>query len=272
MILTCPECSARYLVDPKALLPNGRVVRCAKCKHSWRESAPDQEIPQVAAAEAEGPANPPARPETDAGQPPPEPPTDDSPGAEEDDFALKRPPRQKRPRPIPKGSNLPALQDHKHQDSLWGWYGLAAFIAIIVSSFMFFQPTISEVWPPSKKLYRAMGMDESRPTHSGNSKKAEPAIPLEKLFRIEDTIPSKVIDGEVITLKVEGKIVGLSDETRRLPLLKIALKDDQGATVREWTFKSSAATISPDEIVPFYTSLPNPPETATSISVTFAEN
>jgi predicted Zn finger-like uncharacterized protein len=41
MIVTCPECSTRYLVDPRALGATGRVVRCASCSHTWHQAAPD---------------------------------------------------------------------------------------------------------------------------------------------------------------------------------------------------------------------------------------
>ena len=34
MILTCPDCSSRFMVDAKAL-GDGREVRCAKCHHEW---------------------------------------------------------------------------------------------------------------------------------------------------------------------------------------------------------------------------------------------
>jgi predicted Zn finger-like uncharacterized protein len=44
MIVTCPSCSSRYIVDPKALGPTGRMVRCASCKHTWMQ-APATDMP-----------------------------------------------------------------------------------------------------------------------------------------------------------------------------------------------------------------------------------
>jgi predicted Zn finger-like uncharacterized protein len=40
MILSCPSCSSRFLVDPRAIGPMGRQVRCGKCKHEWQATAP----------------------------------------------------------------------------------------------------------------------------------------------------------------------------------------------------------------------------------------
>jgi predicted Zn finger-like uncharacterized protein len=37
MQVTCPNCRARYAVDPLAIGPTGRTVQCARCSHRWFE-------------------------------------------------------------------------------------------------------------------------------------------------------------------------------------------------------------------------------------------
>jgi predicted Zn finger-like uncharacterized protein len=50
MILTCPACAARYRLADDAIPPEGRIVRCASCQHSWHEKpAPPAPAPAPAA-------------------------------------------------------------------------------------------------------------------------------------------------------------------------------------------------------------------------------
>jgi predicted Zn finger-like uncharacterized protein len=39
MQVTCPNCGARYLVNPLAIGPGGRTVECARCHERWFEKA-----------------------------------------------------------------------------------------------------------------------------------------------------------------------------------------------------------------------------------------
>jgi predicted Zn finger-like uncharacterized protein len=41
MIVTCSKCQKRYIVDPRSLGSPGRRVRCANCRHTWFEAAPE---------------------------------------------------------------------------------------------------------------------------------------------------------------------------------------------------------------------------------------
>ena len=61
MQVICPNCGARYAVDPLAIGPVGRIVQCARCSHRWlqtvaaakanaaREAAEPAPVPENAA-------------------------------------------------------------------------------------------------------------------------------------------------------------------------------------------------------------------------------
>ena len=39
MLLTCPSCNSKYLLNSADLKPNGRTVQCVKCDHKWFQEA-----------------------------------------------------------------------------------------------------------------------------------------------------------------------------------------------------------------------------------------
>jgi predicted Zn finger-like uncharacterized protein len=55
MIITCPDCATRYHLDPVALTPAGRTVRCASCGHRWQARPPADAPMLVEAVQAPAP-------------------------------------------------------------------------------------------------------------------------------------------------------------------------------------------------------------------------
>jgi predicted Zn finger-like uncharacterized protein len=93
MLIVCPSCATSYMIDPAAVGPAGRTVRCARCKATWIAGEP-KSAPDVAAAvdtviaegETQSPApahaEPPPLPAAAAPQPEPAP-------VAADDFGAK---------------------------------------------------------------------------------------------------------------------------------------------------------------------------------------
>lgn len=48
MLIVCPSCATSYMIDPPALPPAGRTVRCARCKATWFAGGP-KTVPDVTA-------------------------------------------------------------------------------------------------------------------------------------------------------------------------------------------------------------------------------
>ncbi|MEO6092304.1 MAG: zinc-ribbon domain-containing protein [Novosphingobium sp.] len=60
MITICPACSTRYDVPDDSIGPEGRTLRCAKCRESWFQEGPEGLVEPVpdAAAQAPPPSDP----------------------------------------------------------------------------------------------------------------------------------------------------------------------------------------------------------------------
>jgi predicted Zn finger-like uncharacterized protein len=163
MILSCPACSTRYLVDSAALGPDGREVRCAKCGHQWFQKPSDE--PQ--------PTNlPPLEPEIRS-------------------MPESEPGFAESPLPFP-GANLPGFpRPAPRRASAVAWLVLLLLIGAFVGSFLA-RNQIVAAWPPAARLFDTLGVPATSTLGAGIDLRNVTSARQE-----EDGTPVLVIQGEV---------------------------------------------------------------------------
>lgn len=119
MILTCPACATRYLVDPADLGRGGRHVRCARCGHVWLQNAPSEA---------------PERIDLTAPEPTPPPPAEG---------------------PV----HLPAvLSAPRERAVLAGWAAFVLALLLLLAGLYAFRHPITTAWPATARLYDALSL------------------------------------------------------------------------------------------------------------------
>lgn len=128
MILECPNCQNRYLVDPRAIGESGRSVRCAKCKHKWfAEPAPE------------------------------------SPAPDADVISMQDlPEKGLEPQPIPEGSSVPAFPVEYLPVPKWlPFAAMMSAVVFLALAVIYFRPLIEQHMPVAHKAYQLLGMYDS---------------------------------------------------------------------------------------------------------------
>jgi len=125
MIVTCPSCSTRYLVDPAALGTAGRTVRCASCSHTWHQTPPDDAPLSV-------------------DRPPP--------------VSLVTP-QSYRPNQLP----VVPSASHRNRWLALGWVGLLLVVIALVGGAAWQREHIVSAWPATARLYALFGLSVEQP-------------------------------------------------------------------------------------------------------------
>lgn len=132
MILRCPNCSTRFLVDPAALGSAGRAVQCGACGHEWRQEPEKPAVHTFAA------------PDSDSGNA----------GKEKPDGAGE-PASRETP---PPAQRLPPARPRTRQPRRFLSLLLVAVIAVVLLGSYQFRSIIVSRWPETARYYKSLGI------------------------------------------------------------------------------------------------------------------
>lgn len=264
MIITCPHCHTRYQVANDAIGAVGRKVQCAHCQRAW-QAAPivpehddrlfdddaERELDAEFAAEARRAEIAPVPTQQPLAEPPQAVAAQAMAQAmrEQTDPALaKSRERAFFRRQTRMGRQLP-LARVRRTVRLVSLVVLALVLAAVIG----FRTSLVRQFPDLAGIYQAVGLGVN-------------VVGLD--FRNVHTVRS--LKGGAAVLRVEAVIYSVSSRTAQVPAVVVTLLDKDGAALYEWSVAPVARDLEPGESVDFSTELPQPPEGAESVKLTFA--
>lgn len=268
MIITCPNCAARFNLKDELLGDKGRNVKCAKCSHRWFAEKPADAAKPAApkpVPEAAPPPPPPAPPPPPPPPPAPPPrrappevapadernapdiPAEDDPD-DEDDF--------RRPPPIPSEEEIARFQSRpvKPRSLLPWWIALFVAIVALVGSSIYFSKAIVSAYPAANKLFSLIGL---------------PVNTLGYGLEIAKPTTTQREEGNDRIIVVSGEISNTTGQVTDIPLLRGELKDAQGRTLFIWSFEANEPRVLAGEKNTYETEIRNPPPGATELNISF---
>lgn len=243
MIIACPACATRYVVPDSAVGPEGRTVRCAKCRHSWfqepreiepgalqtaadpQPAAPPEPEPERPRFVVPPPAPPPVEPEPERAPPlgvePAPPPAYAAPpvgyGAEADDGASQF-------------ESAPPFRRRRNPLRLWTWAAaiFAALAAGLIAAVSYWG--LPE-WVPV-----------SRPTFALAQGELQLDFPADQQER-------RQLPNGTEYFGASGTITNIGAEARSVPPILIVLRDARDRIVYSWEVQPPKRSLAPGESV-----------------------
>ena len=245
MILTCPECTTRFAIDPEAIGPNGRTVRCSQCSATWFAAAdPDilslNEIQSASSAEINV---------ADNNQ-------NDSDGADFANAQNDDPSEQSTAEPHT------AMRDKaerkKVRRRLFGvgmiWVTTLGILALAALLAWLFRAQIVEKFPSTRPLYQSIGIEAS-----------------ETGLKIHDVRTEYGENEGTPVLIVNGVVENYDLKARDLPMIQMNFKNDNDEVLANWVIEPSKTILAKGESLNFSSQYPNPPIDATKLVPVFVD-
>jgi predicted Zn finger-like uncharacterized protein len=135
-----------------------------------------------------------------------------------------------------------------------GWAMLALLVAIVVGLLVMAPSTVMSILPGASRLYGLFGM----PVGSQG-------------LAFQGVRYGWTSDGGQSVLEVQGDVVNTTGAAMDVPTVVIALRDESGAEISEWTTEVGEPELAAGEHAPFLRQIPSPPSNVRSVKVRFAK-
>lgn len=262
MIVTCPSCEARFNLKPETLMPSGRSVRCSKCAHVWRQ-LPPADMPKRIDGKADALEHRFSRyeennqatkfnedeSEYNSGE-------IEVPTLESIENVLTNEDSVEIPDLIAREGSRRSREKRKRISPIAWWGVILVVVAGLFSGAFFGRAVIIDIWPPSSMLYGMVGL------------KPGAGFGLE----LRNVAPIQELDGDTAVLTISGEVANISSRVRPVPKLRGALLDASQNEIHTWIFSVETSNLAPKAVEKFSTRVPNPPEGARGLEITFFED
>ena len=294
MILTCPACNTRYVVQDGAVPPGGRQVRCASCRHSWFQ------LPDSSAEPGVGSVDPSPQPQAtetpSTAQSPtsveiaPEP-TDENPAGEVEDAHFTADQRTNQA-PGESADSWAAPVLHTTDASSAGKADDAAAEHTMAAPAAAPDPGASAAGEDSEDDFVFTGEEAER-------RRRLPILPLilailiavalalyflapmqwrerfgmagvqetPLLLQVRNSDRQQLASGNEL-FEVSGRVINPTDQPQDVPPLKAELRDSGGKLIYSWTISPPARVLPPGASASFNSAEMNVPEGAERLTVT----
>ncbi len=158
-------------------------------------------------------------------------------------------------KPVPEGSTVPAIKKESTNSEIKGYLAAASIFVLICASIIFFSDNIVKIYPPSSLLYKTIAIDAPYPGENLVFEHIETQVENDK-------------NGNPL-LAVQGKIINLSSNERKIPTIKASLLDDKDTEINSWTFEAIKEKIPSESETIFHTTYPNLAPEISSVRISF---
>jgi predicted Zn finger-like uncharacterized protein len=296
MRITCPTCGTSYGINPATLGPEGRIVRCARCKEVWhvaqaREAAPAANAvtrphegdahdgylgPAHAAREADAHDARPVHHEDTAFSGPAE--ASEAPVVESPPIAAGW--HESEPSGDPRAHHSSeAHEAENHRPA----FGRKAAESSKERPAWLPLPFVNLPWLPRINLPRAVmamaavaigllvwraDIVRLMPQTATFYKLVGFGVNLRGLDIVDIKTTTETVDGRPVIV-IEGTIIGVGRNAVEVPRLRFVVRDARGADLYAWNAVLEQSTLRPGEKAWFRSRLAAPPAEAREIAVRF---